>query len=821
MLKRSSLLLVFVCFLLSAKAQYQLGLSNSNYGGTNSLYLNPSNVVDSRFKLYVNLTNIGLHFSNDYILYDAPYHPFALVPGLNSIYKIPSQNLTSNGDPDFKDEWLKEVVNGNPKNAFIQGDFRLPSALININDKNAIAIGTRVRTMAQVTNVSEPLARLLRYNFDTTAQPFKDGTLSTNKLYQDNSFNINVLAMAEIALTYGREIINNKQHYLKAGVTGKYFVPLYGFYLRNNNLDVLVYEKDSLELSNTDIEYGYVNHNYQSEGTSPMSMGRGFGLDIGVTYEFRPNYKDYNYRMDGKNRSDASKGKYLAKVGASLNDLGSVTFSNDKYTRAYKLQNRSKIVFSNIQVDQLDYYDSIYGESGSYTALDSLLSDFIGFQSAANNFNMKLPANLVLTADFNIYKGFYANLTYIQSLRSKEVNGLRGFSLISVMPRFESRWFDASMPIQFTQDFKKARLGMYMRGGPFWIGTDNLNSLISSKEISGADIYFGFSVPIHRKKPRDRDKDEVSDKKDLCKEVAGLWKFKGCPDTDEDGIPDSKDSCIYTPGIAALHGCPDADGDGIMDSLDRCPENAGPIELKGCPDTDGDSIPDVDDKCPEIKGQKEFQGCPDRDGDGIYDMNDSCPDKPGLAIFNGCPDRDNDSIPDNLDKCPDTKGLKEFDGCPDSDGDKVPDHIDLCPLTPGTPENNGCPKVEVKIDIVEIPEEDQEILNTVFANLEFATGSSTISESSLESLDQLAELLIKRLEYNLYVAGHTDNVGSKASNLKLSKDRANAIKTYLVEKGIDASRITTEGFGQERPVAPNTTEEGRQKNRRVEFRVIK
>ena len=153
----------------------------------------------------------------------------------------------------------------------------------------------------------------------------------------------------------------------------------------------------------------------------------------------------------------------------------------------------------------------------------------------------------------------------------------------------------------------------------------------------------------------------------------------------------------------------------------------------------------------------------------------------------------------------------------DSDGDGVPDFYDKCPNTPpGTKvDGSGCPlpKAEVKVYITD---QDREVVKEAIRNLEFDFAKSTIREHSFASLDKVAQLLIDK-KFHLKLAGYTDNVGSVAANLKLSKDRAEAIKTYLVGKGADASLITAEGYGKAHPIATNRTAAGRQTNRRVEF----
>jgi len=153
----------------------------------------------------------------------------------------------------------------------------------------------------------------------------------------------------------------------------------------------------------------------------------------------------------------------------------------------------------------------------------------------------------------------------------------------------------------------------------------------------------------------------------------------------------------------------------------------------------------------------------------------------------------------------------------DSDGDGVFDISDKCPNTPrGTKvDGSGCP-LAAPVTKVYVTEEDKRVVKDAIANLEFDLGKATIREKSFPSLDRVAELLVNK-NFSLKLAGHTDNTGSDALNLKLSKDRAEAIKAYLVSKGANASRVEATGYGETQPIATNATAEGRQQNRRVEF----
>lgn len=157
----------------------------------------------------------------------------------------------------------------------------------------------------------------------------------------------------------------------------------------------------------------------------------------------------------------------------------------------------------------------------------------------------------------------------------------------------------------------------------------------------------------------------------------------------------------------------------------------------------------------------------------------------------------------------------------DADGDGVSDFYDKCPNTPsGTKvDGSGCPlpKMEVVKPVTYIiSEEDKKVVNDAIKNLEFDLAKATIRSTSFESLDRVANLITTK-NLSLKLAGHTDSQGSDGYNMKLSKDRAESVKAYLVSKGVNPSRIEATGYGETQPIDSNATEKGRQNNRRVEF----
>ncbi|MFA9390494.1 MAG: thrombospondin type 3 repeat-containing protein [Prolixibacteraceae bacterium] len=318
-------------------------------------------------------------------------------------------------------------------------------------------------------------------------------------------------------------------------------------------------------------------------------------------------------------------------------------------------------------------------------------------------------------------------------------------------------------------------------------------------------VVFSFGAKV-----KDTDGDGIPNKLDKCPEIAGNIALMGCPDTDGDGVIDSEDQCPSVKGSAKFNGCPDTDGDGITDSEDKCPTVKGIAMFDGCPDTDEDGIQDSEDKCPTEKGLATLNGCPDTDGDGISDSEDECPTVKGTTQFKGCPDTDGDGIKDSEDRCPQLKGTASTKGCPDRDNDGVADNEDKCPEIAGILANKGCPDVQ---------DETKKIFDQALTGIRFDTGKDVIQSGSFAILNQVVKVMNDHPDYELEINGHTDSQGDATKNLTLSQKRADAVKKYLNDKGITASRLTAKGFGVTKPIADNTTPEGRSKNRRVEFKV--
>lgn len=570
----------------------------------------------------------------------------------------------------------------------------------------------------------------------------------------------------------------------------------------------------------------------------------GVGLDFGATYNITEKFQ----------------------VSAAVNDLGFINWTQN--TQTYEADNGS-FEFNGIPLDGSllnvgNNFDTVF--SGLATELTDSLNSQFGADSSDASFRTSLTARYNVGVNYQFAEKHNVGLL-VNAHRVRQE--LRAAMTLSYNFRVR-KWFGfhANYSI-YNRSFANVGLGLSFNLFPiqFFIMSDNVLGPIlpSARNIhtrAGINLTFGC-------KSDDRDKDGIPDKEDECPKDAGTVQFKGCPDTDGDGIKDSEDKCPTEKGPKESNGCPDRDGDGIVDNDDECPDAPGTEELKGCPDsdedgiadendecptvagvaafngcpdTDSDGVRDSEDECPELAGTAEYNGCPDTDGDGVTDQNDECPEKPGPAESAGCPDTDGDGLSDNEDNCPDQKGPVDNSGCPlgDRDGDGTPDKQDSCPDAFGPAENAGCPYSDLDGDGVfdkddrcpqtpgvasnagcpEIKQEEQEVLKTAFDNLEFEVASDKIKASSFESLDKLAELLNKKEDWKIKIAGHTDSQGSESTNLVMSEKRAKAVANYLNSKGVDTERMIIQWFGESKPIASNDTPEGRQQNRRVEMEIV-
>ncbi|WP_025743144.1 OmpA family protein [Aquimarina pacifica] len=701
MKKLLSTAMLLLC-IASAKSQSYMGFLTDNYSGVHSVLSNPANIADSRFKTDINLVGVSAFIGNDY--FGITYSDI-----FDDNYDIEDDASTF---PDEENNVLGNI------------DILGPAFMFNLNEKSAIAVFSRARVFYNVSAINGETIESIEDNFDVNED------FSVN---EGDAF-ISANAWAEIGLTYSRVLMNKEQHFLKGGITLKYLQGLGNAYASGNNLSI-DYDNDGISVpiigsvgsveTTGQVAYGYsenlenADDDFDASDFESVAGASGFGVDLGVVYEWRPDHQDHTF-SDSKGNTYTYKdiNKYKLKFGLSLTDIGSINYK-DGVEERYDVAN----TLDQDTFESIEDFDDI---ENFYTTLDP------GDAEKAI-----LPTALHLTADYNINNKFYVNLNSDISLTAKnKINRSRIANVVALTPRFESKWFSFYSPLSLVQH-SGFQWGAGLRAGPLYLGSGSIVSALIGSELKAADVYLGLKVPVYQNRPKDKD------------------------------------------------------GDGVLDKVDECPETKGPEENFGCPwpDTDGDTVLDKDDTCPEEAGEVENNGCPwpDSDSDGILDKDDTCPKIAGPEENGGCP-------------------------WPDTDGDSILDKDDNCIDIPGTVANNGCP---------EVTEEVQKTLNEYAKTILFDSGKSSIKEESNQVLKDIIGILKEYATAKFTVEGHTDSAGSSASNQRLSDSRANAVKNYLTENGIDPFRLSAIGYGEDRPITSNKTRAGRSQNRRVEINLVK
>tara|TARA_B110000305_G_scaffold72866_1_gene81728 strand:+ start:4401 stop:6941 length:2541 start_codon:yes stop_codon:yes gene_type:complete len=841
-LKLLAAIAAVLCFYSTGLSQNYVGITPSNYAGVMGTDVNPASFVDGRFVVDVNLAsaNVGLWTNaGSFTTVDMPKWWVKSFKADSSGYDNPDNDWIQ-PDSSFVDRYItKNFSPTSVKTVGIYNNVQLDvlNFMFHINRKIAIGAAVKFRSITNVDDVDPKLAFLAENSLDYEQL--------WNQDINETLLNVNHMSWMEYGLIYSQVLKDDGEHFMKMGAKAKWLSGYTAAYLHTSNLSYNLSNSDSTNELVGDFSYGHstglLNGDSEAGKLPEVTSKFGLGLDLGFVYEWRPDWKDFKYDMDGEtNIWRRDQDKYKIRVGASILDIGGMKFAKGGLSQDFSVNQTS------------GFFDlNTFNVGNGILGIDSVITDLVdndpnwtsGGSDSDNTFFMQLPTAVSLQFDYHIYKWFYVNATgNINVQNRKNPHRVRTANQLSITPSFDHAWFGVHLPFMMNK-YSGFKSGIGVRLGPLTIGVNDWNVLFASgKKIRGAQAYAGLRIPVLYGHPSDIDGDKVSDELDECEVVPGLWEFKGCPDSDHDGIKDIDDHCPQEAGLAEFNGCPDKDKDGIPDKDDACPEVAGDIKFNGCPDRDNDSIIDSKDDCPDTPGLPAFNGCPDTDGDGIKDSDDACPEVPGPLVNNGCPDTDNDGLFDFIDECPTEFGPKENNGCPwpdtdqdglldkddkcpyiagpkanegcpytDTDGDGVLDKDDDCPATPGPVENKGCPKIE---------EEVAEILKTAFDNLEFETGKAVIKQESLPSLTELAEVLVKKPEWKLQIAGHTDNVGNEQNNLVLSKKRSEAVRDFMISQGIVTERLSALYFGETQPKATNDTKEGRQTNRRVEMTII-
>ena len=490
----------------SSLAQDFLPAANDNYMGINQVFLQPASIADSRFKTDINLAGFNFDMYNNLVRIN-----------MGDIFGNSEGNWTDN--VDYVDD-----PNGKEKSAYLAQSALGPGFMINLGPKHAIGFTNRVRSIMNIDDISEPLARSYVQQF-TEEQYW-------NKWYYDEDFRIVEHLFADYGLSYAREVLNSGENYLKAGITVKLLQGLGASSIQPEEFYYYIYNTDN---NSEEADYISMNSDYVSSGLSgnwnwgsnlndnyPDGFNYQFtakpsvGLDLGVVYEFRPKYSRYIYEMDGKTglvRNDQNK--YLVKIGVSVLDIGRLKYEKEynsqdfmaNFTPDYKDRYNSQNNGIPSNTDWMEIGPADFGFPPFVNFSDTIyqrISEGSGAEPVSGNsdkFTVKLPTALSLQVDVNIIEGLYINLTTHTGLHQglSETGNSHYLSNYSLTPRYEHKWFGVMFPVYYNQ-YQKVNAGIGLRAAFLYFGINNLFNA-AFDDAYGINFYFGAKIPVWQPKP--------------------------------------------------------------------------------------------------------------------------------------------------------------------------------------------------------------------------------------------------------------------------------------------------------------------------------
>ncbi len=462
--------------LTQTKAQDFLGISTGNYAGITGVHIQPASIADSRYQFDLNLTSFSLGYKSNFVAFDRSY-------AVNQRFKLNGFNDFY----DFRKKALSKVVlaDGQKGYADITNTVQIPmSFMLTTSKKSAIALNIRSRTAFAMQNLPSQMTDLL-FDIQPTTTVF-------NKAMNADGLSIRGVSWLDVGATYARVLVNSGQHFIKAGVTGKYIGGLSSAYLIADKLNVYAASPDSVYLNsnNTYVQYGHspTNFNVRPENFRPDASS--FGFDAGVVYEFRGRISNftmgkYNDAGEVVTKQRRDKNKYTFRLGASILDAGTMTFTSADKAKDFKVANGYN--FNNTGINSVETFDNFV--SSKISAYDP---------NAKTTHSIALPTVYNLQADLHILKGLYVN-GMMQKAFTQLNSGttFRTYTpeFIAVTPRFETRAFGLYVP--FVQNNQKDwNIGTSLRLGPVFVGTNNLATLFKTTAIQEADIHAGLKLPL-------------------------------------------------------------------------------------------------------------------------------------------------------------------------------------------------------------------------------------------------------------------------------------------------------------------------------------
>lgn len=471
------LLLMTTIFLPNTmvRSQEMLGATTGNYAGINSVQLNPSAMHGSRQWLDLHLVGADISFQNNYLYLSKQEFVFwdIFKPG----FVLPSHN----------EDYASEVRNfytydyDSRKNFFINLRVNGPGAMVIWKD-HAFGFQTAMRSVTSIRKIPVDLANFMYLGLNYKPQQ--------NINYQtDKRFGTAQMTWFEVGLSYAYKVYGRGFNRLDAGLSVRKLFGLTGLYAVVDNIDYVVPDDSTLQINNIKTDYGFslpVDYNSNTLGTvtDPLLAGGGWGFDLGITYTRLKRMHQFQYidRLCEQHYED-----YVYRIGLALIDIGGIKFRDRAQT--YSIENQSSY-WENL--DQFDF-ETIN------QLMDTISYQFYGDPDATyqkDRFTLWLPSALSAQFDYHLQDNLYVSSTLIFPFRISKISLTRP-ALLAVTPRYESTWFDASLPISL-YDWTHLRMGLAFRVYLLTIGTEKLGPFLGLSNFNGMDFYFSVKIPLEK-----------------------------------------------------------------------------------------------------------------------------------------------------------------------------------------------------------------------------------------------------------------------------------------------------------------------------------
>jgi hypothetical protein len=519
-------------------SQSYLGVINSNYAGVMGNDLNPASFVDGRFKSDIVLFNLNISaFQNLGYLNTKAIRSAQGGKGYwwtKSFLDSSIFNSWAKPDSTFIDRFIVHNYDQNSNdllgvNTNIQVD--LLNFMFHISPKIAVGFTAKVRSITNLDNLDPKLAVL--------AEKGLEYPNLWNQKFNEELFNMNHMTWGEYGLNYSQVILDKSKHFLKAGAKMKYLVGYSSAYFYTRNFAYNLRNEDTSQYLSGDVSFGFSSNFDNIENSFKDILSGNFssllnfqskfglGMDLGLVYEWRPDWQKNSFEKNGKKVWAKDKNKYKARFGVSVLDIGGVKYFKGGVTRDFSINSTSNF-------DLRRFYSST-----SLTSFDLILDSLIDESALSGNnvwisnekpsetFLMRTPTSLSIQADYHIWKWFYVNATGMLNLTSRKMpTKIRIPNQLSITPSFDFSWLGVHIPISINS-YSGFKVGAATRMGPLTFGFTDVKTMFALGKIRGAEFFIGMRLPVLYETAKAVNEANANNKMDGKLNNHDAWSFLG------------------------------------------------------------------------------------------------------------------------------------------------------------------------------------------------------------------------------------------------------------------------------------------------------